>query len=151
MNRRWRTFVSWLIILLISGCVRLKVDLPPDPEVVVEYMAVKKTVHGIDDFTMKLKDDRIRKSDPKVYIIAKVNDVGEPKQIRWKWFGPDGKIVRRSDPQNVNQDNGYLSYFVAWDSMDNILFRNQPGKWTVVVTVDGHFLARRSFNVADGS
>lgn len=151
MNRQWGMIAPWLMILIISGCVRLKVELPPDPEVVVEYMAVKKSVHGIDDFTLKLTDDRIRVSDPKVYVIAKVNDVGDPKQIQWKWFGPDGEIARRSDPQGVNQEAGYLSYFIAWDSMDNESFRKKPGKWTVVVTVDSHYLTRKTFAIGNGS
>lgn len=151
MTIRTNITVFLIFLLSVSGCIRLKVELPPDPEVVVEYIAVKKSVHGINDFSKKLKDDEIRIFDPKVYLVIKVNDVGEPKQIQWRWFGPDEKIVRESDPQEVNQDEGYLSYFIAWDSMGNDLFEKKPGKWTVVVTVDNHFFTRKSFSIMNGS
>lgn len=127
--------------------VSLKVELPDDPDVFVEYISIVKHLDRDSDFTKKIENEKVLNTDPEIFAVIKVFNISKKIDLKWKWFDPEKKLVRVSEPVAVNRKNGFLEYFVAWDSLDNELFAGKKGEWTVAVIVDDEYLTCCSFSV----
>jgi len=62
-------------------------------------------------------------------------------------YSPANQLVRRSKTVEINAKSKYLAYFAAWDMLSQTYFSDKKGAWTVVITIDGNFLARKEFAV----
>ena len=79
--------------------------------------------------------------------MIKVMDVEEKMEVTWRWYTPDGEPARVSPPAIVNEGVDYLEYFIVWDSIENCLFKDHKGSWTVTVHVNGKFFSGRKFMI----
>ncbi len=73
--------------------------------------------------------------------------MSKPLTLQWHWYSPDNQLVRRSKTVEINAKGKYLAYFAAWDTLPREYFSEKKGNWTVVITVDGGFLAKKEFTV----
>jgi hypothetical protein len=142
-----RLLLAAALPLLLAGCVSLSFDVPPEPECAVGALAV---VHGdpaARNFEEPLSDEPVVAADPSVYSLIKVLQVSKPLTLQWLWYSPDNQLVRRSKAVAINAKGKYLAYFAAWDVLANANYAEKKGKWTVVITANGSFLARKEFQV----
>lgn len=142
-----KSFIFFILIFLLVSCISLKIEIPDEPDGIVEYISNVKTIDRDSNFTKKIKNEKIFFTDSRVYVVIKVLNVGKRTTIKWKWFNPEKELVKSSEPVAINEGDRYLEYFVAWDSLENEIFKGKKGKWTVVVTLDDSFLILKEFTV----
>lgn len=136
-----------LILLLAPGCVSFNARVPDEPVIVVDYLAIVRSVDREAHYENRLASEAIRAGDPAVYSLVKVVNVSSPLRLRWNWYNPEKKLVKQSKEIEVNNRKKFLEYFVAWDILPRPLFAGSKGKWMVVVTADGAFLCRAEFDI----
>ena len=144
-----KVLLLFLIIFNLSACLSLKIEVPEDPEAVVEYCLILKDINRDFSGTFKLTDDSISSAFESVYAVVKVKSVEQRHRIQWRWYGPGNKVRRESPDVSVNSDQKYLEYFVAWDRMSRDFFKEHCGRWTVVISLDDRFLIRKEFDILE--
>ncbi len=135
------------LFLLLTGCFSFRVTVPDDPECVVGAMAVIRGEPGSVNFDEPIVDDPVTAQDASVHSLVKVLQVSKPLTLQWLWYSPDNLLARRSKAVEINARGRYLAYFAAWDTLSNSFYAEKKGKWTVVITAGGGFLARKEFTV----
>ena len=147
LRTRTRTllFLAWLLPL--AGCFSFRVTVPPLPEDMVGTLAIIHSEPAALDLEKLVSDDPIAASDAFVIALIKVLQVSRPLTLQWHWYSPDNRLIRSSKTVQINAKARYLAYFAAWDRLPRDFFSETKGAWTVVITVDGSFLARKEFAV----
>ena len=135
------------LTLMMLSCVSLKIELPDEPDGIVDYISIVKEIDRDFDFSKRVKSDKISCTDSKVFAVIKVFGVSKKIYVKWRWFNPHKTLVKISKPIIVNQKNKYLEYFVAWDSMDNKYFKGKKGEWSVAVIINNRFVKGQSFSI----
>jgi len=134
--------------LFFSGCINLKIETPDDPGWGTGFFLITNDIRLIElEGGAGLKEKQVTVSDENVYAVLKIVKVDKKAEIRWVWYGPAGKRVKKSEKWEVNPDGNYLDYFLVWDSLENGYFMKRKGKWTVTVLVDGVYLTSRTFRI----
>lgn len=136
-----------LLVLMASGCVSFKGHVPDEPEIVVDYLSVVRSVDRNTNYKNRVSSEAIQAGDPAVYALIKVANIAAPLKLQWNWYSPEGKLVRQSKAVEVNSRRKFLEYFVAWDVLPRPLYAGSKGKWMVVVTADRTFLVRTAFDI----
>ncbi len=136
-----------LFTVFSNGCLLLKIELPEDPGLKIDYFIVSETIPDQSMIEKHQKDGKVSINSNMIYSILKVSEVGKSGNIRWKWYGPDGKLIRVSPNIQINKNNSYLRYFVAWDNLNKEFFSDKPGYWSVVVFLKGKFFVKKKFNL----
>lgn len=131
----------------ITSCFSFRVTVPADPECVVGTLAIVHSEPSALDFEKPVSDEPVTATDPGVYSLVKVLQVSKPLKLQWLWYSPANQLVRRSKTVEINAKSKYLAYFAAWDMLSQTYFSDKKGAWTVVITIDGNFLARKEFAV----
>jgi hypothetical protein len=129
----------------LISCFSFPVEVPLDPECVIDTLAIVKTIPGKDAMEQKIIPETMAASDPNLYALIKVLQVSKPMKLQWHWYSPDNKLLRQSKNVEINAKGKYLSYFVAWDSLPQSYYAEKKGLWTVLITADGSFLAKTEF------
>ncbi len=142
-----RAILLYLTFLLLLGCVSLKIEIPQEPDGIVEYVSQVKKIAPEPDFSREIKSETILRSDERIYVIIKVLNLETRSTLRWYWFDPANRLVKTSEEMVVNQEKKFLEYFVAWDSLGNSHFKSKDGTWTVVVRLDGNYLTEKTFAI----
>jgi hypothetical protein len=135
------------ILLCLPCCFSFRVTVPLDPECVVSALAIVHSVPGEMDLEKSIGDEPVTAADASVTALIKVLQVSKPLNLQWLWYSPDNQLVRRSKTVEINAKSKYLSYFAAWDILADSYYSKKKGNWTVVITADGSFLARKEFTV----
>jgi len=136
-----------LVILAFPACFSFRVTVPAEPECVVGAVAVVRTEPQGRNFEEPLLDEPVVTTDAGIYSLVKVLQVSKPLTLQWLWYSPDNQLARRSKTVEINAKSRYLAYFAAWDKLDNPYYAGKKGKWIVMITADGSFLARKEFTV----
>jgi hypothetical protein len=133
--------------LALSACFSFPVEIPLEPECVIDTMVIVKTIPEKTALENKIAAETVTAADPNVYALIKVLQVSKPLTLQWHWYAPDKKLARESKSVEINAKGKYLSYFVAWDALPQSYYAEKKGRWTVLITVDGDFLAKSEFDV----
>lgn len=146
-RERARALIVLALLLPLAGCFSFRVNVPPVPEDMVGSLAIIHSEPAAMDMEKPVSDEPIAASDAFVIALIKVLQVSRPLTLQWHWYSPDNRLVRSSKTVQINAKARYLAYFAAWDRLPPELFSEKKGAWTVVITVDGSFLARKEFSV----
>jgi len=133
--------------LALSACFSFPIEIPLDPECVIDTMAIVKTIPEKTALENKIASEAVTVTDPSLYALIKVLMVSKPLKLQWHWYAPDNKLARESKSVEINAKGKYLSYFVAWDALPQSYYADRKGRWTVLITVDGSFLAKSEFDI----
>lgn len=136
-----------VMALVLSACFSFPVEIPLDPECVIDTMAIVKTIPEKTALENKIVAEAVTAADPNLYALIKVLQVSKSLKLQWHWYAPDKKLVRESKSVEINAKGKYLSYFVAWDALPQSYYAEKKGRWTVLITVDGSFLAKSEFDI----
>lgn len=131
----------------LAACFSFRVAIPPDPECVVGAMAIVRSEPKGRNFEEPIPDEPILDADAGVYSLVKVLQVSKPLVLQWLWYSPENLLARRSKTVEINAKGRFLAYFAAWDTLANSYYAGKKGTWTVVITADGRFLAKKEFTV----
>jgi hypothetical protein len=129
------------------SCFSFRVEIPLDPECVIDTLAIVKAVPDKAALDGKIVAEPAAASDANLYALIKVLQVSKPLKLQWRWYAPDNKLLKESKEVEINAKGKYLSYFVAWDVLPQTYYADKKGRWTVVITADGSFLAECGFDV----
>ena len=141
--------ISVVLILFTGFCVSLRIEIPEDPEGIIGYIAVVKSLKEGFHSEKEIENEDISTRDKFIYTIVKIKNVSFPHKIQWKWYGPKNNLVKDSKEVEVNKGKKYLEYFAAYDRISNDLFKGGPGKWTVVILIDTKFFSKTSFFIKE--
>lgn len=148
---KWRGVIPILFLAgaigCLASCFSFRVTVPPDPECVVGALAIVHSEPAAMDFEKPIGDEPLTAAAAGIYSLIKVLQVSKPLKLQWFWYSPDNRLVRRSQTVLINAKSKYLAYFAAWDMLPRADFSEKKGGWTVVITADGGFLARKEFTV----
>jgi len=133
--------------LALSACFRFPVEIPLDPECVIDTMAIVKTIPEKTALENKIVTEAVTAADPNIFALIKVLQVSKSLKLQWHWYAPDKKLARDSKSVEINAKGKYLSYFVAWDALPQSYYAEKKGRWTVLITADGSFLAKSEFDI----
>jgi hypothetical protein len=136
-----------LVILAFPACFSFRVTVPAEPECVLGVVAVVRSEPQGRNFEEPLLDEPVVATDAAIYSLVKVLQVSKPLTLQWLWYSPDNQLARRSKTVEINAKSRYLAYFAAWDKLDSPYFAEKKGKWIVMITADGSFLARKEFTI----
>jgi hypothetical protein len=106
-----------------------------------------KTIPTQMDIEKKIVAEPISTADQNVYALIKVLQVTKPLKLQWLWYAPDHKLLKESKTVEINAKSKYLTYFVAWDALPQAYFQEKKGRWTVLITANGGYLAKTEFAV----
>lgn len=142
-----RALTVLALLLPLAGCFSFRVIVPPIPEDMVGSLAIIHSEPAAMDMEKPINDETIAASDAVVIALIKVLQVSRPLTLQWRWYSPDNRLARSSKTVQINAKARYLAYFAAWDRLPREFYSENKGAWTVVITVDGSFLARKEFSV----
>jgi len=137
----------FFILFGLFSCFSFKVEVPLEPECVIDTVVIVKAIPDKDALEGKIAAEPAAVTDANLYALIKVLQVSKPLKLQWLWYSPENKLLRQSKVIEINAKGKYLSYFAAWDVMPQSYYADKKGRWTVVITVDGSFLARNEFEI----
>jgi hypothetical protein len=131
----------------LFSCFSFRIEIPLDPECVIDTLVIVKTIPEKAALEEKIVAEPAAASDANLYALIKVLQVSKPLKLQWLWYSPDNKLLKESKSVEINAKGKYLSYFVAWDVLPQSYYAEKKGRWTVLITADGSFLAKTEFDV----
>lgn len=146
-SSRIQVLILLAIVLGLFSCFSFRVEVPLDPECVIDTLVIVKTIPAKADLENKIVAEPVATTDPNIYALIKVLQVSKPLKLQWHWYAPDNKLLRKSKIAEINAKGKYLSYFVAWDVLPQTYYSEKKGRWTVLITADGSFLAKIEFEI----
>jgi hypothetical protein len=144
---RIRVLLFMVIALGLFSCCSFRVDVPLDPECVIDTLVIVKAIPAKADLENIIAAEPVATTDPNIYALIKVLQVSKPLKLQWHWYAPDNKLLRESKVAEINAKGKYLSYFVAWDALPQTYYLEKKGRWTVLITADDSFLAKTEFEI----
>ena len=143
--------IQVLVLLTISlgmfSCFSFRIEVPLDPECVIDTLVIVKAIPAKADLENKIAAEPVATTDANIYALIKVLQVSKPLKLQWHWYAPDNKLLRKSKIAEINAKGKYLSYFVAWDVLPQNYYSEKKGRWTVLITADGSYLAKTEFEI----
>jgi hypothetical protein len=143
--------IQVLLLLLIAfglfSCFSLRVEVPLDPECVIDTLVIVKTIPLKADLENKIVAEPVATTDANIYALIKVLQLSKPLKLQWHWYTPDNKLLMHSKSVEINAKSKYLSYFVAWDALPQNYYAEKKGRWTVLITADDAYLAKTEFDI----
>ena len=133
--------------LSLFSCFSFRVEVPLDPECVIDTLVIVKAIPEKTDLENKITAEKVATTDPNIYALIKVLQVSKPLNLQWHWYAPDNKLLRKSKIAGINAKGKYLSYFAAWDVLPQTYYAEKKGRWTVLITADGSYLAKTEFEI----
>ena len=150
-QKKWPDCIRVLVLpalaLGLFSCFSFRIEMPLDPECVIDTLVIVKTIPAKTDMEEKIIAEPVATTDANIYALIKVLQVSKPLKLQWHWYTPDNKLLRQSKSVQINAKGKYLSYFVAWDVLPQTYYAEKKGSWTVLITADGSFLAKTEFQV----
>jgi hypothetical protein len=142
-----KKFLLLAAALALFSCFSFKVEVPLDPECVIDTLVIVKNIPDKTALEGKIAAEAAAATDANLYALIKVLQVSKALNLQWHWYAPDNKLLKESKSVEINAKGKYLSYFVAWDVLPQTYFADKKGRWTVVITADGSYLAKTEFEI----
>jgi hypothetical protein len=149
-KKRTERFQVLLVLATAFGlvsCFSFRIEVPLDPECVIDTLVIIKTLPAKADMEEKIAAEPVATTDPNIYALIKVLQVSKPLKLQWHWYAPDNILLRKSKSIEINAKGKYLSYFMAWDVLPQTYYSEKKGRWTVLITADGSYLAKTEFEI----
>lgn len=147
MLNRIQVLALLAISLSLFSCFSFRIEMPLDPECVIDTLVIVKTIPEKAALEDKIVAEPASTTDANLYALIKVLQVSKPLKLQWHWYSPDNKLLKESKNIEINAKGKYLSYFVAWDVLPQSYYAGKKGRWTVLITADGSFLAKTEFDI----
>jgi len=91
-------------------------------------------------------------TDESVVCFVRIKGVSADTWLRWKWYSPEGTLVRDSGRVPVATEGSYLETVTAFDRLDfgpGVATR-PTGQWTVAFFLEDALAGRRIFRLLPG-
>ena len=144
---RIQVLVLLAIALGLFSCFSFRVDVPLDPECIIDTLVIVKTIPDKTALEEKIAAEPVATTDANIYALIKVLQVSKPLKLQWHWYAPDNKLLKKSRIAEINAKGKYLSYFVAWDVLPQTYYLEKKGRWTVLITANDAYLAKTEFEI----
>jgi len=142
-----RVLILPVIALGLFSCFSFRIEVPLDPECVIDTLVIVKTIPEKTNLEDKIVAEPVATTDANIYALIKVLQVSKPLKLQWHWYAPDNTLLRKSKSVQINAKGKYLSYFMAWDAMPQSYYAEKKGRWTVLITADDSYLAKTEFEI----
>lgn len=147
LPERLRVLLLLLVPLGLFSCFSFRIELPLDPECIIDTLVIVKAIPAKADLENKIVAEPVATTDANIYALIKVLQLTKPLKLQWLWYSPDNKLLRQSKSVEINAKSKYLSYFVAWDGLPQTFYAEKKGRWTVLITADDAYLAKTEFDI----
>lgn len=146
MRKKAIVISSLAAMVIVGGCISFKIAPLPDPEQLLENFVLCKRVvpDGILLAPADITADFVR-DDLDVLCFVELKNVGKAMTLKWKWYGPDGRVFKETVDVPVNETKVYLETVTAYDKLAIPQDEGFEGGWVVVLLVDGKLAGRRTF------
>lgn len=135
------------LLLSCAACFSFRATIPPDPEEVIGTLAIVRAHPGGLDLEKPVADEPVSEDDDGIHSLIKVMQVNRPMRLQWHWYSPANLRLRTSKAVTINANARFLAYFAAWDTLPRKYYAGKKGNWSVVITADGRFFARKEFTI----
>lgn len=142
-----------LLILGSAGCVTFRPAAEAAGPAVEEFLVCRGVAAEGELLAPRGAGDAFGADIESVYAFVRLRDVGRDIGLRWKWYAPDGSLVRDSGPVAVRTGGRRLDEVTAFDRLDLAPGRGArpAGSWTVVVFMEEEAASVRTFSLKAGS
>ena len=102
------------------------------------------------DYPCRERTNVFQGTDEGVYVWVRLGTMSEGHAIRWEWYSPDGKLFQTTTGEVP--DPGYGYYWSRYLVQSSLSIRGSavtgmPGRWKVVLLVDGQKLVTMEFEI----
>jgi len=152
-KERLLSFFYALLILGSAGCVTFRPAAEAAGPEVEEFLVCLGVAQSGELLAPQGAGAAFGPNIESVYAFVRLRDVGRDIRLRWKWYAPDGSLVRDSGPVAVRTDGRRLDEVTAFDRLDLPPGRGarSPGSWTAVVFLEEEAASVRTFLLKAGS
>jgi hypothetical protein len=139
----------WLasLLLFLQCSVNMKITVPNPPANTANYLVIKNSIPEEIDHSENLTDDPTQTSGKEIYAIIKLSNITQSFYLIWKWYGPDQKLVKQSEPIIVNENKKYLQYAIIWDNLPAQFSIDKKGTWKIALFQNDVFLCSRQITL----
>lgn len=151
MRRRMGFAAAAGLLLMTAACVSFKLRPPPLPVNRVEALFMCASVEESGELLKP--GEEVKGFDPAqdgIICFLRLEEVDRRIMLRWRWYSPEQKLIKDTGPVEVNLEEKYLAVVTAYDKLDWDPDAEPAGVWTVIVSVDGDLIGRRSFGIKSG-
>jgi len=89
--------------------------------------------------------------DKKVISFIRLNNINKEIQVRWKWYAPDGRLVRDTVQFDtlVNTQNDFIAVQTMYDELEFAQIEKPliSGMWTVVFYLENLLAGSMNFTL----
>jgi len=143
-----------LLIVCASqiGCLSLKIQ-PPMPE---DSRFVKMTIcSGIknekNQYIPTGITSEFSSKTERIICLIQLNEVSKEIHVLWKWYNPDGLIIRDTAQSGmlVNYKAEFIPVQTLYDELNLLKMGREikPGQWTVAFFLNDRLAASQSFTI----
>lgn len=136
-------------VAVLASCIRLAPQTAPDlPPAFIERAVLCADVVRTDDWA-EPEDEKIAfsaRTDAAVCSFLVFGPLSGGHRLTWKWYGPDGRLVRLSEPAEVGREGMDYDRYIAWDRLP-LSAEIVEGRWRVVFFIDGETAGSREFEL----
>lgn len=134
---------------VLASCIRLAPQSAPDlPLAFLDRAVLCADIVRTADWAVPQdeKNSYSAGSDAAVCSVLIFGPLSGPHRLAWKWYGPDGRIVRTSDSAEIGREGLDYDRYLAWDRLP-LSSDTSSGQWMVVFYIDGETAGSQSFEL----
>lgn len=137
------------VAVALTSCIRLAPQTAPDlPSAFLDRSVLCADVVRTNAWAEPRDEKSVFSpgKDAAVCSVLVFGPLSGGHRLAWKWYGPDGRIVRSSEPAEVGQEGLDYDRYIAWDRLP-LSAEIGEGRWTVVFFIDGETAGTREFEL----
>ncbi len=153
MVRMARKFFLPILCAAAASCVRLAPQTAAElPSAVLDRAVLCADVVRTNDWAEPaLVGTTFSKGrDASVCSVLEFKRLSGRHRLLWKWYGPDGRLVRTSDPTAVGKEGTEYDRYIAWDRLA-LSAATLEGRWTVAFFIDDQTAGSKEFELRSES
>ncbi|MHB8054703.1 MAG: hypothetical protein ACYDH3_05605 [Candidatus Aminicenantales bacterium] len=149
MTQRARIFLIPILCAAAASCIRLAPQTTAElPAAVLDRAALCVDVVRTDDWADLVRVGKTfgKGRDVSVCSVLEFKPLSGGHGLMWKWYGPDGRLIRTSDPTEVGKEGTEYDRYIAWDRLP-LSAASAEGRWTVAFFIDDEMAGSLDFEV----
>jgi hypothetical protein len=143
--------LSGIVLLAFSCSTSKSIDKSSIPPFKIAHTAISKDLKESGNLSTPVGLSKVfTNEDDKVVSHIAFNHLTGEHQVRWDWYGPDGKLYRTTGNHELNaRHDTYVAEGTASHklSLKNTKAANLPGKWKVDIYLDDALAGTDTFMV----
>ncbi len=140
--------ISVLTLILLGSCISMKMKYLLPSENIIEGIYLCKKIDESAELLKPLEiQSEFTSEDDCVICFIWLNNIYEKIALRWKWYSPEGNMVKDTGNIIVNQERKFLEAVTAYDMFKIIHEDNIEGRWVVAIFIDDKFIGRKTFQL----